>query len=227
MRCKAVRRSPSGVALRRANIHAGKNKRIYSSKYALSSLVRCGKCGDIYRRIVWNNRGKKSVRWRCVTRVQNGPDVCDAPNISETELQEAVRTAVNQTIRTRNETMKILQQNIESVIFDGNLEEINCRLTELQEELLRLANERKSYSTVADEIDALRERREKCMKESAATQGIKQRIECVRDFLKSHSEELEEYDESLTRLLIESITVYEDRLIVEFKSGTQVEIKRK
>ena len=28
--------------LRRANIHAGKNKRIYSSKYALSSLVRCG-----------------------------------------------------------------------------------------------------------------------------------------------------------------------------------------
>ena len=49
----------------------------------------------------------------------------------------------------------------------------------------------------------------------------------MRDFLKSHSEELEEYDESLTRLLIESITVYEDRLIVEFKSGTQVEIKRK
>ena len=201
--------------LRRANIHAGKNKRIYSSKYALSSLVRCGKCGDIYRRIVWNNHGKKSVRWRCVTRVQQGPDVCDAPNISETELQEAVRTAVNQTIRTRNETMKILQQNIESVIFDGNLEEINCRLTELQEELLRLANERKSYSAVSDEIDALREQREKCMKESAAAQGIKQRIECVRDFLKSHSEELEEYDENLTRLLIESITVYDNRLIVQ------------
>ena len=95
--------------LRRANIHAGKNKRIYSSKYALSSLVRCGKCGDIYRRIVWNNRGKKSVRWRCVTRVQQGPDVCDASNIPETELQEAVRNAVNQTIRTRNEMMKILQ----------------------------------------------------------------------------------------------------------------------
>ena len=65
--------------------------------------------------------------------------MCDAPNIPETELQEAVRTAVNQTIRTRNETMKILQQNMESVIFDGNLEEINRRLTELQEELLRLA----------------------------------------------------------------------------------------
>ena len=101
-------------------------------------------------------------------------------------------------------------------------------MTALQEELLRLANERKSYSAVADEIDDLREQREKCMQESAAAQGIKQRIECVRDFfLKSHSEELEEYDENLTRLLIESITVYENRLIVEFKSGTQVAIKRK
>ena len=65
------------------------------------------------------------------------------------------------------------------------------------------------------------------MKESASAQGIKQRIECVRDFLKSHSGEPEDYDENLTRLLIESITVYDDRLIVEFKSGTQVEIKRK
>ena len=45
--------------------------------------------------------------------------------------------------------------------------------------------------------------------------------------MKSHSGEPEDYDENLTRLLIESITVYDDRLIVEFKSGTQVEIKRK
>ena len=45
--------------------------------------------------------------------------------------------------------------------------------------------------------------------------------------MKNHSEELEEYDENFTRLLIESITVYDNRLIVEFKSGTQVEIKRK
>lgn len=36
---------------RRANLHSGKNrkKRVYSSKYALSSIVYCSKCGDIYR----------------------------------------------------------------------------------------------------------------------------------------------------------------------------------
>lgn len=37
----------------RANLHSGekRKKRVYSSKYALSSIVYCPKCGDIYRRI--------------------------------------------------------------------------------------------------------------------------------------------------------------------------------
>lgn len=39
--------------MRRVNLHSGKKgkKRVYSSKYALSSIVYCPKCGDIYRRI--------------------------------------------------------------------------------------------------------------------------------------------------------------------------------
>ena len=59
--------------VRRANLTSGiggKKKRIYSSKYALSSICICTKCGDIYRRIAWNNRGKKSTVWRCCTRVE-------------------------------------------------------------------------------------------------------------------------------------------------------------
>lgn len=73
---------------RRSNLHSGKNrkKRVYSSKYALSSIVYCSKCGDIYRRIAWNNRGKRSNVWRCVTRVERGPDACEADTIQETEL---------------------------------------------------------------------------------------------------------------------------------------------
>jgi site-specific DNA recombinase len=45
--------------VRRANLQAGKSgkRRIYSSKYALSSIVYCGECGDIYR--IDNNRKYK------------------------------------------------------------------------------------------------------------------------------------------------------------------------
>ncbi|WP_390622194.1 zinc ribbon domain-containing protein [Bacillus tuaregi] len=33
------------------------NSEKQSDKYALSSIVYCGHCGDIYRRVHWNNRG--------------------------------------------------------------------------------------------------------------------------------------------------------------------------
>ena len=61
--------------IRRANLHSGasRKKRVYSSKYALCSIVYCSKCGEIYRRIAWNNRGKHSTVRRCCTRVEQGP----------------------------------------------------------------------------------------------------------------------------------------------------------
>ena len=54
---------------RRANILTDGKRRTYSSRYALSCHVFCGHCGDIYRRVQWNNRGCKSTVWRCVSRV--------------------------------------------------------------------------------------------------------------------------------------------------------------
>ena len=72
-----------------------RKKRVYSSKYALSCIVYCSKCGDIYRRVVWNNHGKQSVVWRCCTRVEHGPGACNADAIHESELQNLVVRAIN------------------------------------------------------------------------------------------------------------------------------------
>lgn len=55
----------------------------------------CSKCGDIYRRVVWNNRGKRSIVWRCCTRVEHGPGACNADAIHESELQNLVVRAIN------------------------------------------------------------------------------------------------------------------------------------
>ena len=88
--------------VRRTNMTSGiegKKKRVYSSKYALSSICTCTKCGDVYRRIAWNNRGKHSIVWRCCTRVENGPTVCDAPTVTEEELQQATIKAINQIVQ--------------------------------------------------------------------------------------------------------------------------------
>ena len=127
--------------VRRANLHSGekRKKRVYSSKYALSSIVYCPKCGDIYRRIAWNNRGKHSTVWRCCTRVEHGPTACDAPTIQESKLQAAVIKAINLTLGDRESMMATLQENVEAVIRQEDeisSEGIEAKLLELQKEAL-------------------------------------------------------------------------------------------
>ena len=73
-----------------------------------SSICTCSRCGDIYRRITQNNRGKKSAVWRCCTRVENGPATCDAPTVQETELQQATVKAINLLVRSSSSTLEIL-----------------------------------------------------------------------------------------------------------------------
>ena len=174
---------------RRANLHSGsdRKKRVYSSKYALSSIVYCPKCGDIYRRIAWNNRGKHSTVWRCCTRVEHGPKACDAPTIQESDLQDAVMRAINGVLGGREVFLPLLEENIEAVIgygVDDEIAEIDCRLAEQQKELLKLANVKKDYSKVADEIDRLREERQNILTREADREGRRQRIEEMKDFLK-------------------------------------------
>lgn len=217
--------------VRRANLHSGekRKKRVYSSKYALSSIVCCSKCGDIYRRIAWNNRGKRSTVWRCCTRVDFGPGKCDAPTISEAELQDAPVKAINKALGGREDMMKGLQENIEKILSEGSdtaVQEIDSRLLELQKELLKKANARQNYDALADEIEALREQKHTVMVESAEREGIKKRVAEMQQFLAEQKTEITEYDESLVRQLIEKITVYEDQFEVMFKSHTTVEIKR-
>lgn len=217
--------------LRRSNLHSGTNrkKRVYSSKYALSSIVCCSKCGEIYRRVAWNNHGKRSTVWRCVNRVEHGPDCCDAPTVKEEELQNAVVKAINVALGGKDDMIAALEENIAMVLAledDTSMESIDAKLEELQQELLKRANAGQDYDDLADEIDSLREKKQEVMADNAEREGQKQRIAEMQQFLAGQIEQIEEYDEKLVRRMVEKITVYEDKFTVEFKSGTSVEVER-
>ena len=89
-----------------------------------------------------------------------------------------------------------------------------------------MANSKGNYDNITDEIYQLRELKQSAMADSAEREGLKLRIDEMRQFLDEQTESITEYDEQLTRRLIETITVYEDHFTVEFKSGTSVEIHR-
>ena len=59
--------------------------------------------------------------------------------------------------------------------------------------------------------------------ENAEREGKRQRIAEMTDFLNEQSCELEEYDEQLVRRLIEKVTVFDEKMTIEFKSGVTIE----
>lgn len=217
---------------RRANLTSGvdgKKKRVYSSKYALSSICTCTKCGDIYRRIAWNNRGKKSTVWRCCTRVEHGPSACDALTIQESELQDATVKAINKILICSDRMLQILSDNIEMAIEDDNsveMEKLNGILKEKQKELVKLAHAKKDYAALADEIDILRDKKHELQVQRAEKEGVKKRIEELTDFLKGENHQLIEYDEGMVRKYIEKIKVYEDKFTICFKAKVEIEVIR-
>lgn len=218
--------------LRRAHLKTenGKTKRVYSSKYALSSIVYCGKCGDLFRRVAWKARGASYNKWRCASRIEKGPkEGCDADAISEVELQNAVVRAINKTLGGREQFLVQLQHNIEDVLngdSTATLEYIDQRMAELQEKLVMCVNKNAEYDVIANEIDALREKKAAVVTRDAEQEMLRKRIDEMRQFLQSQTNRVTEYDEQMVRRLIEKITVFDDKLIFEFKSGMTLELKR-
>lgn len=214
---------------RRNNIYTGadKNKRLYSSKYALSTITFCGDCGDIYRRVYWNIRGRKEFVWRCVTRIEQGPETCKNRTVKEGDLYDAVMTAINRLLAGGDNMIRILEENIHAVIGDTTeykISEINALLEEKQKEVISLANKGKDYDFLADEIDKLREKRQSLLVEDASLSGENERINELIGFIRRNKYRTLLYEDTLVRKLIQNVTVYEDHFVISFKSGIEIEV---
>ena len=109
----------------------------YSGKYALSTLVVCGKCGALYRRITWHRRGKVKVVWRCGAHQDKAASCPDSPTIEEAALQRAVMEAISQQYIHKGEAMEITMQSIRSVLTPETADSeyaIRTKINELQKE---------------------------------------------------------------------------------------------
>lgn len=223
--------------IRRRCVHTSKNgkKRSYSSNHCFAQMIICGNCREVFRSVHWNNRGKKSIVWRCVSRLENTGLFCDARTVLESDIEQVMVTAINDTLRGKDAFLITLQNNIATVLSGENdkiLTDIDKRLEELQTQLLKLASSKADYEDVADEIYEdvadeiyrLREQKQKVQVESAGRDDLKNRISDMDAFLREQPTAIADYDEQLVRRLIEKVTVYEDKFTVEFKSGLTVDV---
>lgn len=212
---------------KRANLNSGGKKRVYSGKYALSCIVFCGHCGDIYRRIKWNNRGCKSTVWRCVSRIEKGGSACPARTINEEDLQAAVVYAVNKLFSCKNRVIPTLMENVCSVIdgrMDEKIAEIDGLIREKQTELLANEKDIVKAEKIGNRIIELREEKQQLLTDGALDQDKIERLEDMKNFLDGQNDFLTEYSDALTRRLVEKVTVYDEKIMVLFRSGLEIEL---
>ena len=206
---------------------ANGKKRSYSCNHCFSQIVICGECGEIFRRLHWNNRGVKSIVWRCISRLESTGLECHARAINELVLQDAVIKAINQMLGDKSSYQAQLQLNIASVIRASqatSVENIDEKLMALQQELIQKAQNKEAYDEIADEIFRLRELRQKTTVDTAARDEQIKRINNLQDYIAQQTAHLTEFDESLVRRWIKQITIWDDHITVELKSGVSIDV---
>ena len=148
-----------------------------------SSAVNAVKCS---RRLHWNNRGVKSIVWRCISRLESTGLECHARTINELVLQDAVVKAINQMLGDKSNYQAQLQLNIAAVIRASQataIDSIDEKLMALQQELIQKANSKEDYDEIADEIFRLRELRQKTTVDTAARDEQIKRINDLQDYI--------------------------------------------
>ncbi len=218
VRRRVVHTSPSG------------KKRSFSCNHCFAQIVFCGDCGELYRRVHWNNHGCKSIVWRCISRLEitHAEVPCENRTVNELLLQEVTVKAINRILTERGTFLKQLQANIAKAVVSADTlspNGIQARLEELQKELIKKATNKQDYDAIADEIFRLREQKEQSAVDSHNREESMNRIKELQDFIAKQKTDITEFDEALVKKLIEKITVYADHFTVEFKSGITIDIE--
>ena len=215
---------------RRANLNPDGKRRVYSSKYALSGMVFCGHCGDIYRRVKWNNRGCKSTVWRCVSRGLKGQMDFDCParTVKEEVLQGAIVTAVNDAYSGRDTVISLLKKNIQETVFDdmeARVATVDEQLAELQQQMIDHSGDYALVDELGLQADDLRRTRQDILAEAAGRTDLQSRMNDMIAFLEEMPEAITDYSETLTRRLVDRITIFDEKIVVELKSGLEMEVE--
>ena len=201
----------------------------YSAKYALSELLVCGECGTPYKRCTWAKNGKKRIVWRCISRLEYGKKYChNSPTLDEDKLHNAILAALNAygAIRdeveagareltemacshgeTGGESLLALQQRLDvlkaeqALLLEKVLEDMDN--PSLNEQLKTLAEEKQNILVQIE--NQKQDEKKQAMQESRAAE--------LEGFLAQQPMKFTEYDDMVTRRLVERIMVVDAETI--------------
>ena len=213
---------------RRATTQIVFGKKGYSANHAFSQIVFCADCGSLFRRVHWNNRSKKSIVWRCTTRLKQKDD-CRARTVGEETLKAAFLDALNEMVGESDIYLKRLRENLEIAINTVNptsAEALSAKMAALQQELINRTKRRENYDDITEKILHLREVQKQNGMDDVTQKEHTKRIKELQKFIQSQPSEITKFDEALVKKLLEKVVVHDEYLEFHFKSGVTISIEK-
>lgn len=211
----------------------------YSGKYALTELLVCGECGSPYKRVTWARNGKKSIVWRCVSRLEFGTKYChNSPTLDESRLHNAILAAMNEYAAIRQEVCPDVLAMVEEAKramsqAGAMLLELKKRMDEVSQEqsdvldrlLANMADAELNarMKALTDEKEALKAQILKVQQKEVSMAEQAAKRQQMWDSLKECSAGYTEFDDEFVRQIIRKITVEDAETIhVHFRDSDVV-----
>lgn len=182
--------------------------------YFFTGMLRCGECGEVYRKYV-EHCGTKAERsfWKCKRYIYKNRVCCRCSFLTDEQIEKAFLDVANRILAR----IQILDRKPKKEPFPYNLEfyQLNQRIKELEAEGL--------YSS--KELPTLIYERAKACYQTAQIDDADYNIRKVKQAF-SGRKMLREFDGELFATVIKQVTVYKDhRLAFEFISGLTMEAR--
>ncbi len=233
-------RTQEEIARRKAKTPASTKQALTAvgkySKFALTEVLVCAECGSRYKRCTWVKKGVKLKMWRCVNRVDYGSRYCKkSPTLEESKLHESIVRALNKfNAKDRNTYLSLMKATIgEAIGLNGYSDEINLlerKIEALNKKTLEFVNDsikngtdiaeyEEELRSISEEAEAMK-RRIKVIKENEDDGSNDERLITLQETIDERDKNIDKYDDSIVRQMIECIKVYSDgRLDVIFGGG--------
>lgn len=211
------------------------------SRFALTEVLKCGECGSSYRRVTWSSHNKRRVVWRCISRLDYGTKYCpDSITVWEDELHRAIVRAINRFSKENEATyMTLMTATIgEAIGLNGSSEEIDLlqrRIEALNKRIVDMVNEAAEtggtiadnedvFKDISDQITQLNGRITAIQENQAGDVSLQERLATIQATIDHRKQNMDVYDDTIVRQMIECIKVYKDgRLEVIFGGGYTVD----
>lgn len=182
------------------------------NQYTFSGKLRCGECGEIYRKYV-EHSGKPSERtnWKCKKYIYKNRVHCRCGVITDEQIKEAFIIAVNYIISK----MYILDRKLKVASLP-----VNPEFKKLDQKVKEMESGGR-YSS--KELASLIFKRATAFYNSAEIKDYEHTTEKMKQVF-SQLEQLKEFDDDLFLTVVTYLTVYADRrLTFEFINGLTID----